>query len=313
MSEDTKVETAEKKKGFEKGSMSALMLIGQSVLDKLENPAFHYHLKPGYDARKALNSACAKMSNNPDTPACTNDSISLALKDMFLQGLDPAANQCYLIPQYNKLRGNMEMVLKRSYFGTMAAVKELCPEITEINAACVWGDEKFAYGYKHGKFVSTLHELDPDKPAETHEDLNTLRYVYVEIYGADDRLIASEMMTSAQVKTAWLQSSNTSKDKVAGTKSLKADSVHLQFTSEMAKRTVINRACKNILNTMTVGEDKREMYEAYKRTLDNEFTEDQRPDTEPPAPKATEDGQAPSSMADKMRSLGAQDVQEQDS
>jgi recombination protein RecT len=302
MSEDKKVEATEKK-AFAKGSMNALMVIGQSVLDKLEDPAFHYHLKPGYDARKALNCACEKMSNNPDTASCTDESVKIALKDMFLQGLDPAANQCYLIPQYNKVRGCMEMILKRSYFGTMAAVKELCPEITEINAACVWGDEKFAYGYKHGKFVSTLHELDPEKPIDSHENLETLKYVYVEIYGAKEKLIASEMMTAAQVKTAWLQSSNTSYDKATGVKSFKANSTHMKFTSEMAKRSVINRACKNILNTMTVSEDKREMYEAYKRTLENEFTEDQRLDTEPTAPKSENEAPA-SSMAEKMRNLG---------
>ena len=305
MSENTKVEDTKKKSSFPKGSVNALLLIGQSVLEKLENPAFHYHLKPGYDARKALNCACDKMARNEDTASCTDESVKQALKDMFLQGLDPAANQCYLIPQYSKINRCMEMTLKRSYFGTMAAVKELCPEIREINAACVWSDEKFAYGYKHGKFVSTLHELDPEKPAETHEDLNKLRYVYVEIYGADDRLIASEMMTSAQVKTAWLQSSNTSKDKVAGTKSLKADSVHLQFTSEMAKRSVINRACKNILNTMTVGEEKREMYEAYKRTLENEFNDEQKPDDPLDGPKVEkEDEPKGSSMAEKMHNLG---------
>lgn len=303
MSEDKKSEKAEKKT-FAKGSINALMLIGQSVLEKLENPEFHYHLKPGYDARKALNCACDKMSNRADTPACSDESIALALKDMFLQGLDPAANQCYLIPQYNKVHGAMEMVLKRSYFGTMAAVKELCPEITEINSACVWGDEKFSYSYKHGKFVSLLHELDPDKPFDSHEDINTLKYVYVEIYGENERLIASEMMTAAQVRTAWLQSSNTSYDKATGTKSFKADSTHMKFTSEMAKRTVINRACKNILNTMTVGEDKREMYEAYKRTLENEFNEETKPETEPPVKKDEEGNPVPSSMAEKMRSLG---------
>ena len=308
MSEDKKVEETKKKASFPAGSMNALLIIGQEVLEKLEDPAFHYHLKPGYDARKALNAACDKMSHREETASCTRDSISLALKDMFLQALDPAANQCYLIPQYNKMLGKMEMTLKRSYFGTMAAVKDLCPEIREINAACVWSDEKFAYGYKMGKFCSTVHELDPDKPYDSHEDLSKMRYVYVEIYGENGKLIASEMMTGAQVKTAWLQSNNVQKDKATGTKSLKADSTHLMFSSEMAKRSVINRACKNILNTMTVSEDKRELYEAYKRTLDNEFLdENQKPEKESPKEEpegGTEGSPQPSSMAEKMLKLG---------
>jgi len=54
---------------------------------------------------------------------CTKESITGALVNMVVQGLSVAKNQGYFIVYGNKL------TFMRSYFGTIAAAKRVCPDI----------------------------------------------------------------------------------------------------------------------------------------------------------------------------------------
>jgi recombination protein RecT len=53
-------------------------------------------------------------------------------------------------------------------------------------------------------------------------------------------------MTEKEIKQAWKQSKM---NPVNAEGKIKIDSTHDKFTGEMAKKTVINRACKYIVNT----------------------------------------------------------------
>jgi recombination protein RecT len=65
-------------------------------------------------------------------------------------------------------------------------------------------------------------------------------------------------MNMTQIKNSWAKGS--------GYDPTKKDSVHAEFTDQMCKKTVINRACKNTINSS----DDANLAEAFENTSENE-------------------------------------------
>ncbi|QQE80891.1 recombinase RecT [Alicyclobacillus sp. SO9] len=191
------------------------------------------HFPANYSPENALKSAWLTLQStvdkdkNPVLTTCTRDSIANALLDMVVQGLTPAKNQVYFIP-YGKA-----LTCQRSYFGTMAVTKRVTGA-KEFFAEVVYKGDDFEFEINRGRKTVVKHK-------QTMESING-----GEIVGAycmiimPDESERTEFMTMDEIRQAWKQS-RMNPDA--------PNSTHNKFPAEMAKRTVINRACKILMNT----------------------------------------------------------------
>jgi len=222
---------------------NTLALIKKDVVDVVGKKVQEFvsrgelHLPPNYSVENAMKSAWLILQNTVDKDkrpvlqVCTKDSIANALLDMAVQGLNPAKKQGYFIA-YGK-----QLVFQRSYFGTMAVTKRVAGA-KDIFAEIVYKGDEFEYTIKNGnkyitKHVQRIENVDP----------NNIVAAYCTIVFDDDRQF-TDVMTWDEIQKAW------SKSKMNPDKE---GSTHKDFAQEMARKTVINRACKRYLNSSDDG------------------------------------------------------------
>lgn len=201
---------------------------------------------PNYSVANALRSAWLQIQETVDTnkrPAlevCTRDSITNALLYTAVQGLSPAKKQVYYIVYGNQLQA------QRSYFGTISATKRI-PGVKDIWSDVVYEGDDFQAEKVRGGWIIKKHTSSPE-----NINLDKIKYAYavIEREGEPD---FTEIMTWQQIQSSWNKSR--SKDKA----------VHKEFPDQMAKRTVINRACKMFFNT---SDDSDLLIEAFNATGD---------------------------------------------
>jgi len=207
--------------------------ITDKVLDrvkKLENTG-DINFPANYSYTNALKSAWLMLNETVDRDkkpvlqTCTGNSIMNVLLDMTIQGLSPAKKQCYFIPYGKKL------TLSRSYMGTVAVVKRL-KEVKDVKAYAIYDGDEFEQTYDFDTATLKITKFIPK-----FENIDTTKIIgaFAVIIGADGP-VHTEVMNINQIKMAW------SKGKTGG-------QVHKDFAEEMAKKTVINRACKMFANT----------------------------------------------------------------
>lgn len=205
---------------------------------------------PNYSYQNALKSAWLILQdiktskndgNRPVLEVCTKESIANTLLDMVVQGLNPVKKQCYFISYGDKLQ------LSRSYLGTVAITKRL-KGVTDVKSYALYDGDEFESDFDLE--TGTLY-LAKYKPNIKNIDNKKLLGAFALIIGQDGP-IHFEFMTMEQIKKAWNQ----------GT--MKGNSgAHTNFTEEMAKKTVINRACKMYVNT---SDDSDILLESFNKT-----------------------------------------------
>lgn len=174
---------------------------------------------------------------------CTKQSIASSLMDMAVQALNPMKKQCYFVAFGNKL------TLMRSYQGTMAVAKRV--GATDIRAEVIYEGDTFRYHIENGYKVIDEHTQDFKN---IDNDKIVGAYAIVDHPGFTPYV---EVMNINQIKKAWAK----------GKADLsKANDVHNEFADQMAKKTVINRACKNFINSSDDGY----LMETFDRTTHNE-------------------------------------------
>ena len=210
-------------------------------------------LPKNYNASNALNAAFLELqkvqdrNHRPALEVCSHDSIVKSLLDMTLQGLSPAKDQCYFIVYGNELQ------MQRSYFGTVAAVKRL-DGVKKVRAEVVHEDDVFAIGANEDmelivkQFIPKFE--NQDKP----------------IIGAFAMIKTDEgtdftVMTKKEIDQSWAQTRQ------------KNNKVQQNFSQEMAKRTVLNRAAKMFINT---SDDSDLLTGAINDTTSNEYDDERR-------------------------------------
>lgn len=212
-------------------------------------------MPPGYSPQNALKSAFFELTNNTGgnllQMAATNQemktSISNALLDMVIQGLSPAKKQCYFIKYGNKVQ------LMRSYFGTMAVLDRVTGG-ADITPVVVRQGDDFEVGMDGPNLIVKKHET-------RFENLdNEIIAAYVVIKLANGKETTT-VMTKKQIDQSWAKSK------------MKGSGPQKEFPEEMAKRTVINRAAKALINTSN---DNDLLVQAAKDTLENEFDNDRK-------------------------------------
>ena len=223
-----------------------LAIMKRDVVDVVESKVNAFlekgelNLPADYSPHNAMKSAWLILQNvettdkKPVLTACTKNSIANALLDMVVQGLNPAKKQCYFIA-YGK-----ELVCQRSYFGTMAVAKNVDSTIFDIIAEVVYEGDTFKYKINRGKKEVTEHEQSLE-----NIDKDKIVAAYCMVIDKSDNVMKTEIMTFDEIKQAWKQS----KVKPINEKGdVTPSSTHGKFTAGMAIRTVINRACKPIIN-----------------------------------------------------------------
>ncbi|MFY2248506.1 recombinase RecT [Priestia megaterium] len=196
------------------------------------------HFPAFYSPENAMKSAWLILQNTQDRnkrPAlevCTKDSIANALLDMVVQGLNPAKKQGYFIVYGNQL------TFQRSYFGTMAVTKTVA-KAKSIDAAVIYEGDSVDYDMVNSRIVNLKHK-------QKFENINKDKIIgaYATIVLPDDEVYI-EIMTIDELRQAWSKAQFWGKDQ----EKEKKGSTHDEFKQEMAKKTVINRACKKFLNS----------------------------------------------------------------
>ena len=203
-----------------------------------------------YNVSNALNSAYLILQETVDRDkkcvlvSCSKQSIASSLMDMAVQGLNPMKKQCYFVPYNGKL------TLMRSYQGTMAVAKRVGAK--RIVAEVIYKGDVFEYHIEDGIKVVDKHEQN----FQNIDNDNILgAYAIVSM----DEYTHTEIMNITQIEKAWSKS--------FGYK--KGQGVHGEFADQMAKKTVISRACKNFINSS----DDANLLEAFENTSANDDTD----------------------------------------
>lgn len=171
-------------------------------------------------------------------------SLQQTLLEMVTMGLNPMKNQCYFIP-----RGNV-LTLFKSYFGDVAAAKN-SGLIKDVRAVVIYEDDNVEVGVENGRRVILSHTT-----AFGNEDGN-IKGAYCVVEKTNGELEYT-IMTKKEIDRAWAQSSTHDSKLQKG------------FPQEAAKRTVIRRAIKLLMNSST---DENLVVEAYNHVTSEEYNE----------------------------------------
>jgi recombination protein RecT len=196
------------------------------------------HFPANYSPENALKASwliiqeTKDMAKRPALQVCTKASVANAMLSMVIQGLNPVKKQGYFIVYGNQLQ------FQRSYFGTMA----VCKQVTgakDIFAEVVYEGDEFEYTIRRGKKTVTKHVQKLG-----NIDRKKILAAYCTIVTVDDQEI-SDIMTFDEIQQSW------KKSKTGAMKDgeLNPTSTHAEYTAEMSKKTVTNRACKNHINS----------------------------------------------------------------
>lgn len=220
----------------EKTSIQKFENISEQVLSRIEQfqKDGSMILPKNYSVENHMKSAWLALQEVEDKEhhkalqICTKESIANSLLDMVLQGLSVSKKQGYFIMYGNKL------IFQRSYFGTIALAKRAGGMVSEPVANVIYDGDDFQY------------EIDPKtakvsiiKHSQKLENIDNskIKGAYALVTLADGTTQVT-IMSMQQIRAAWGQGAT------------KGNSpAHKNFAEEMAKKTVIGRACKAIINS----------------------------------------------------------------
>lgn len=233
--------------------------IAENVLSRIEqfqadggltlpaNYSVENHLKSAW----LILQSTKDRDNRPALEVCTKDSIANALFDMVLQGLAVSKNQGYFIVYGNKLE------FQRSYFGTVALAKRVGGIKQEPIANVIYEGDEFTYSIDPN--TARIQIIKHEQKIE-NIDNTKIKAAYA-LTVRPDGTTQVTIMSMQQIRAAWQQGAT------------KGNSpAHKNFAEEMAKKTVIGRACKMIINSS----DDAWLYEGKNDEMDVDTVSKQR-------------------------------------
>jgi len=195
-------------------ALKAAWLILQDTKDKDDRPVLGYKDQEGIHRE-----------------TCTKESIANALFEMVITGLSPTKKQCSFIAYGTRL------TCHREYAGNIALAKRF-GNVKDVTANVIYEGDVFTY---------TIDSLTGRKKVNSHVqdfkniDDNKIKGAYATLI-LEDGTTETEIMSIAQIQKAWMQGA------------AKGNSpAHRNFPGEMAKKTVIYRACKIRINSSDDG------------------------------------------------------------
>lgn len=183
---------------------------------------------PNYSPANSIKFAVLKIQNDEKLSKCSEHSKANALLSMVVQGLNPIKAQCYFIPY------GTEVQLQTSYFGKMALAMRTGLIVAPPKAHVIYADDTFEYtvDVETGNVKVTKHEQKI-----TNIDNSKIIGAYA-ITRYNDGTVDTTIMNMKQIEAAWNQGQMKGKS-----------GAHNNFREEMAKKTVIGRALKNVINS----------------------------------------------------------------
>lgn len=165
-------------------------------------------------------------NNKPVLESCTSTSIANSLMNMATLGLSVQKKQGYFISYGNQCQ------FQRSYFGNITIARRY--GMKDIHAEIIYDGDEFKYHIEDGNKILDSHEQD-FMNIDNDKILGAYAVVLME-----DGTKHLEVMNIKQIKQAWLQGYGYKEN---------GNGTHQKFTDQMAKKTVVNRALKQIINT----------------------------------------------------------------
>lgn len=207
--------------------------IGERVLNSVQNfqETGQLSLPKDYNAANAIKAAMLNLNEvltkdkKPVLEACTQNSIANALLKMVIEGLTTFKSQGYFIAYGNKLTWS------RSYQGNIALARRV-GGVKDVQAHVIYQADKFEYKINTDTGKKNLVSHDQKLENIDNEKIKGAYAIVIFNDGTTDL----EVMTIQEIEQAWKQGFG------------KGDT-HKKFTQEMAKKTVINRACKGPINS----------------------------------------------------------------
>lgn len=212
------------------------LVLPKNMADQINNTLAKYVnqglvFPQDYNYQNAIISAYLMIEQDPKLKACSTTSKASALIKMATLGLSISKQQCYPIPY------NGELTIQPSYFGKIAAVKRIKGVKDVVSDVLYKGTE---YELRVDEFGND--EIKIIKPCPLEER------TFENIIGAWAKVILDEsiwskktytsVMTMTQIEKAWNQGQMKGKSPA-----------HVNFKDEMCKKSVINRCCKNFVNS----------------------------------------------------------------
>jgi len=203
--------------------------VAEKRIRELEE-AGELHLPNDYSASNALRSAWLTLqetkdkNSKPVLEACNRTSIINALLETVILGLSPAREQVYYVA-YGR-----HLVAQPSYFGRMALAKRV-DNVLDIRAEVIYEGDEVTIEVVNGNKVVSSHN---SKFGNIDDNKVTGAYAVVEF--ADSRKDRYTIMNMEDIKSAWSMGRGET-------------DTHKKFTARMARKTVISRACNEIINS----------------------------------------------------------------
>jgi len=186
----------------------------------------------GYNYTNALTGAYLTLletkdkNDKPALQVCSQQSIVKAMMDLATLGLDTQKKQAYFVAYGGSLS------LQKSYFGNETIARRYGAR--KFSPQIVYEGDDFSYDIVDGEIQNITH-----KQQFKNIDITKIVAAYCIIQMEDGSKYA-EVMNIDQIKQAWKQGYGYKEN---------GNGTHQKFTDQMCKKTVINRACKSIINT----------------------------------------------------------------
>ena len=164
-------------------------------------------------------------NHKPILESCSQASIANALMDMATLGLSVQKKQGYFIAYGGKCQ------FQRSYFGNITIARRF--GLKDIHAEVIYEGDNFVYHIEDGNKI-----LDKHDQSIMNIDNDKIIGAYAVVIMQDGTKML-EVMNIKQIKQSWQQ----------GYGYKEGPGTHSKFADQMAKKTVINRALKQIINT----------------------------------------------------------------
>ena len=219
------------------GEQQASIVINNAFIDGLarqleEKCKYGLTFPKDYNISNALMGAYLTLkeskdkNNKPLLESCSSVSIANSLMNMATLGLSVQKKQGYFVGYAGQCQ------FQRSYFGNMTIARRY--GMKDIHAEVIYDGDKFKYHIEDGNKVLDFHEQD-FMNIDNDKILGAYAVVLME-----DGTKHLEVMNMKQIEQAWKQGYGYKEG---------GNGTHQKFTDQMAKKTVINRALKQIINS----------------------------------------------------------------
>lgn len=218
------------------GKQQADLVINNALIDGLtaqlnEKCKYGMSFPADYNLANALTGAYLVLKETTDKngkpllETCSQISIANSLMDMATLGLSVQKKQGYFIAYGGKCQ------FQRSYFGNITIARRF--GLKDIHAEVIYKNDAFKYHIEDGVKILDSHEQSIE-----NIDNDAIIGAYAVVVMQDGTKYL-EVMNMKQIKQSWQQ----------GYGYKEGSGTHSKFADQMAKKTVINRALKQIINT----------------------------------------------------------------